>query len=191
MDVISAVKSRDPWNKGKLVGQKLPLKPKDIWAIRIRLQMAHRTRELALFNLGIDSKLRGCDLVALRVRDVCHGDRVANRAIVLQHKTHRPVQFEITATTQNAVQTWIREAGLKSESYLFPSRIHQSPHLGTRQYARMLDGWLEEIGLDPTAYGTNQGFVNLQANQKPACGSNSAWTFQAGKYSALPRHRSR
>ena len=140
MDVISAVKSREPWNKGKLVGQKLPLKPKDIWAIRIRLQMAHRTRELALFNLGLDSKLRGCDLVALRVRDVCHGDRVANRAIVLQHKTHRPVQFEITATTQDAVQTWIREAGLKSESYLFPSRIHQSPHLGTRQYARMLHG---------------------------------------------------
>ncbi|WP_157271180.1 tyrosine-type recombinase/integrase [Azohydromonas aeria] len=155
MDAVSAVKSREPWNKGKLVGQKLPLKPKEIWAIRIRLQMAHRARELALFNLGLDSKLRACDLIALRVRDVCHGDRVANRAIVLQRKTHRPVQFEITATTQDAVQTWIREAGLKSDSYLFPSRIHRSPHLGTRQYARMLHGWIREIGPDPTAYGTH------------------------------------
>lgn len=155
MDVISTVKSCEPWNKGKLIGQKLPLKPKDIWAVRIRLQMAHRTRELALFNLALDSKLRACDLVALRIRDVCHGDRIANRAIVLQRKIQRPVQFEITAATQNALQTWIRDAGLKSDGCLFPSRIHQPPHIGTRQYARMLHGWLEEIGLDPTAYGTH------------------------------------
>jgi len=87
---------RDPWNKGKIVGQKAPLKLKDIWALRVRLQMAHRVRELALFNRGIDSKLRGCDLVKLKVRDVCHGDQVAARAIVMQQKTQRPVQFEIT-----------------------------------------------------------------------------------------------
>jgi integrase len=155
MDVVYALKSHEPWNKGKLVGQKLPLKPKDIWAIRIRLQMEHRTRELALFNLALDSKLRACDLVALRVRDVCHGDRIANRAIVLQRKTQRPVQFEITPVTQDALQTWIRDARLKSDGYLFPSRIHQSPHIGTRQYARMLHGWIKEIGLDPTAYGTH------------------------------------
>lgn len=91
-------------------------------------------RELALFNLGIDSKLRGCDLVALRVRDVCHGDQVATRAIVMQHKTQRPVQFEITPATQDALQAWIKQAGLKPEDFLFPSRLHESPHLGTRQY---------------------------------------------------------
>jgi hypothetical protein len=87
---------REPWNKGIIVGQKAPLKLKEVWAIRMRLQLAHRARELALFNLAVDSRLRACDLVQLRVRDICHGDRVANRAIVMQQRTHRPVQFEIT-----------------------------------------------------------------------------------------------
>lgn len=96
--------SREPWNKGKIVGQKAPFKIKDIWALRVRLQMESRVRELALFNLGIDSKLRGCDLVSLKVRDVCRGDQVASRAVVMQHKTQRPVQFEITQTTRDAVQ---------------------------------------------------------------------------------------
>ena len=128
---------------------------KDIWAIRIRLQLGHRTRELALFDLGLDSKLRACDLVRLRVRDICHGDRVSTRAIVMQQKTSRPVQFEITAPTRHAVTEWNKEAELGSEDYLFPSRVHESPHLGTRQYARILDSWIVEIGLDPTAYGTH------------------------------------
>ena len=117
---------REPWNKGKLVGQKAPFKLKDIWALRVRLQMEGRVRELALFNLGIDSKLRGCDLVGLRVRDVCHGDLVAARAIVVQHKTQRPVQFEITPAARDAVQAWIKLAGLKPEDFLFPSRLHDS-----------------------------------------------------------------
>lgn len=95
---------REPWNKGKLVGQKAPFKLKDIWALRVRLQMDGRVRELALFNLGIDSKLRGCDLVALKVRDVCHGDQVATRAIIMQQKTRRPVQFEITQATRDVLQ---------------------------------------------------------------------------------------
>jgi len=82
-----------PWNKGKLVGQKAPFKPKDIWAIRLRLQMEERTRELALFNLGIDSKFRACDLTALQVRDICHGNHVAAHAIVLQRNAQRPVVF--------------------------------------------------------------------------------------------------
>ena len=103
---------REPWNKGKIVGQKAPFKLKDIWALRVRLQMESRVRELALFNLGIDSKLRGCDLVSLKVRDICHGDQVATRAVVMQHKTQRPVQFEITAATREAVQKWIMQAGL-------------------------------------------------------------------------------
>jgi site-specific recombinase XerC len=144
-----------PWNKGKIVGQKAPFKLKDIWALRVRLQLEGRVRELALFNLGIDSKLRGCDLVALKVRDVCHGDQMAARAIVMQNKTQRPVQFEITAGTRDALQKWIKLASLKSDDFLFPSRLHESPHLGTRQYARILGHWVDELGLDRADYGTH------------------------------------
>ena len=117
-----------PWNKGKLIGQKPPLKLKEIWAIRIRLQLDHRARELALFNLAIDSKLRGCDLVGLHVRDVFQGSHVAPRAIVMQKKTQRPVQFEITEQTRDAVGAWIAAARLKPEQFLFPSRMSASPH---------------------------------------------------------------
>ena len=145
----------ESWNKGKLIGQKAPLKLKDIWAIRIRLQLAHRTRDMALFNLAVDSKLRGCDLVKLRVRDVSHGDLIAARTIVMQQKTQRPVQFEITEPTRDAVAAWIKCGNLKSEDYLFPSRLHTSPHLSTRQYARIVEGWVTDISLDPTAYGTH------------------------------------
>ena len=144
-----------PWNKGKLLGQKPPLKQKEIWAIRIRLQLARRARELALFNLAIDSKLRGCDLVGLRVHDVVHGSRVAARAIVMQKKTQRPVQFEINEQTRDAVAVWIAAAHLKPEQYLFPSRVSESPHLSTRQYSRIVGSWVAAIGLDPAAYGTH------------------------------------
>jgi integrase len=144
-----------PWNKGKLIGQKSPLKLKEIWAIRIRLQMAKNTRELALFNLAIDSKLRGCDLVKLRVCDVAQGNRVSSRTMIMQQKTHRPVQFEITEQTRESVGAWISQAQLKSVQYLFPSRIHSSPHLSTRQYARIVDDWVKSIGLDPAVYGTH------------------------------------
>ena len=155
MKSIANTSHREPWNKGKIVGQKAPFKTKDIWALRVRLQIDSRLRELALFNLGIDSKLRGCDLVNLRVRDVCHGDHVATRATVMQQKTQRPVQFEITPATRDAVQKWIKQAKLRSEDFLFPSRLHESQHLGTRQYARILDGWVGELGLDPASYGTH------------------------------------
>ncbi len=114
-----------------------------------------RTRELALFDLGIDSKLRACDLLKLKVRDVCHGERVAARAIVVQQKTSRPVQFEITELTRTALADWIRLSGLVPDDFLFKSRVHASPHLSTRQYARIVDSWVEEIGLDPAAYGTH------------------------------------
>jgi site-specific recombinase XerC len=127
MESNASTVHREPWNKGKIVRQKAPFKLKDIWALRIRLQMEGRVRELALFNLGIDSKLRGCDLVALKVRDICHGEQVASRAIVMQHKTQRPVQFEITPATREAVQAWIKLAELKSDEFPFPSRIHESP----------------------------------------------------------------
>lgn len=155
MEPVGNANHREPWNKGKIVGQKAPFKPKDIWALRVRLQIDGRKRDLALLNLGIDSKLRGCDLVALKVRDVCHGEKVSNRAIVMQQKTKRPVQFEITATARVTVQAWITHAGLQPENFLFPSRLHDSPHLGTRQYARIVEHWVDELGLDPADYGTH------------------------------------
>jgi hypothetical protein len=140
MKESSNTSGHEAWNKGKLVGQKAPFKLKDIWAIRVRLQVEHRVRELAIFDLGLDSKLRACDLVKLKVRDICHGDRIAARAIIMQQKTARPVQFEITESTREAaVSAWIKEAKLRSEDFLFPSRIHEYPHLGTHQYARKLN----------------------------------------------------
>jgi site-specific recombinase XerC len=144
-----------PWNKGRLVGQKLPLKLREIWAIRIRLQLAERCRDLALFNLAIDSKLRGCDLVSLRVKDISQGRSIFHRAIVMQRKTSRPVQFEITEQTRQSVLAWIDRRKLSGSQFLFPSRVSDSPHLSTRQYARIVTKWVESIGLDSTAYGTH------------------------------------
>ena len=144
-----------PWNKGVIVGQKSPFKLKEIWAIRVRLQLQHRVRELAMFDLGLDSKLRACDLVKMRVRDICHGEHVSPRATVMQQKTSRPVQFEITQPTRDAVNERIKEAKLGQDDYLFPSLIHDSSHIGTRQYARIVDSWVTEIGLNPSEYGTH------------------------------------
>ena len=146
---------RIPWNKGKLIGQKTPLKLQEIYAIRTRLQLSKQVRELAMFDLAIDSKLRACDLVNLRVRDVSQGSLIASRAMVMQQKTKRPVQFEITEQTRNALTGWIDEAHLKSDEFLFPSRLHDSPHISTRQYARIVHRWVSMIGLDPTGYGTH------------------------------------
>jgi integrase len=144
-----------PWNKRKLIGQKPPLKLKEIWGIRIRLQLANEIRELALFNLAIDSKLRGCDLVKIRVSDIAHGNRLISRAMVLQQKTHKPVQFEITEHTKDTIRAWIENENLKSSDYLFPSRNTVSPHITTRQYARIVKSWVSLIGLDPYDYGTH------------------------------------
>lgn len=155
METQLPVATKVPWNKGKLVGQKAPLKLRDIWAIRVRLQISKRARELALFNLAIDCKLRGCDLVQLHVRDVSHGERMASRAMVMQQKTQRTVQFEITPQTRDALAEWIKIEHLKGDDYLFPNRVHRLGHLSTRQYARILEGWVTEIGLDPTNYGTH------------------------------------
>ena len=144
-----------PWNKGKLIGQKPPLKLKEIWAIRFRLQIANHIRDLALFNTAIDSKLRSCDLVNLRVKDVAHGSLIAKRAMVMQRKTQQPVQFEITEQTREAISNWIAHAKLSNNDYLFKSRFRNSPHISTRQYARIVGAWVSEIGLDLTAYGTH------------------------------------
>ena len=98
---METYQAHEPWNKGKLVGQKPPLKPKDIWAIRLHLLNGRQVRDLAMFNLAIDSKLRGCDLVSLRVRDVMHADQILPRAMIVQRKTQRPVQFELTETIRS------------------------------------------------------------------------------------------
>lgn len=143
-----------PWNKGRLIGQKLPFKPKEIWSLRIRLQLAGMTRDLALFNLALDSKLRGCDLLRLRVQDVRRGAAVAARASIVQRKTGRPVQFEIGDAARDAVAHWADTAGLGSDGYLFPGRRPEG-HLSERQYARIVKRWVRCIGLDPGRYATH------------------------------------
>jgi integrase len=148
-------KIRPARNKGRLVGPKPPFKLHEIWAIRMRLQIQGRVRELALFNLAIDSKLRGCDLVSLRVADVAHGGEVQSRATVIQRKTGHPVRFELTGQTRDAVAAWIAAAGLSPDQHLFPSRQRRSSHLSTRQYSRIVKGWAALIGLDPENYGTH------------------------------------
>jgi integrase len=146
---------REPWNKGRLIGQKRPLRPKDVWAIRVRLQIGGLAKDLALFNLAVDSKLRACDLVALRISDVEAGGRIRERATIVQKKTGRPVQFEITEPTRAALRDWLATLGPRPGGYLFPSRFRRSPHLSTRQYARIVDRWVESVGLDSAGYGTH------------------------------------
>ena len=144
-----------PWKKGRLLGQKAPLKVSEVWAIRVRPQLTDRARDLALLDLAIDSKLRSRDLVGLRVRDIFHGDHIAPRAVVMQRKTGRPVQLEITEPTRRAVSNRVTRAGLRADDILFPSRCRWTEHISTRQHARIVKSWIREIGLDPTAYGTH------------------------------------
>jgi hypothetical protein len=186
---------RDPWNKGKLVGQKAPLKLRDIWAIRVRLELGDRKRELALFNMALDSKLRGCDLVQLRVRDVSHGERIAARAIVMQQKTQRPVQFEITEPTRNSVLAWIRHAALRSEDYLFPSRLPLPASVNStiRPNRRSL-GYRNRLGRGRVRnphYAPNEGIADLPADEEPAGRAAAVGTHQAGKHRAVSGDRGR
>ena len=148
-------KFRMPWNKGKLMGQKSPLTPQEIWAIRHRLQNEGRRRDLAMFNLAIDSKLRASDLLKIRVSDVARDGRAQSRAIITQKKTGQPVRFEITGRTGKSIEHWIEAGKLVSSAYLFPSRQPASPHLSVRQYARIVESWVVGIGLDPAGYGTH------------------------------------
>ena len=144
-----------PWNRGKLLGQKPPLKLKEIWAIRIRLQLGRSHRDLALFNLAIDSKLRGCDLVALKVDDVATPGGIKKRTGIRQRKTGRPVQFEITEQTRESLKKWIETNRLQYGDCLFPSKINRSKPITTRQYARLISRWISTIGLNASSYGTH------------------------------------
>ena len=146
---------RIPWNKGKLIGQRPALKLQEVWAIRIRLQIAENHRELALFNLAIDSKLRSCDLVKLKVSDISSLGSISSRAMVLQQKTQLPVQFEITSGTRGSLSIYIAANKLNQSDYLFKSRLTASDHISTRQYARIVKNWVAGIGLDPTVYATH------------------------------------
>jgi integrase len=147
--------TREPWNKGKLIGQKPPLRPKHVWSIRTKLQIDERMRDLAMFNLAIDSKLRGCDVVALKVEDVAPGGYALDRATVRQKKTGQPVRFELTELTRQAIDDYVRAAGRMPGEVLFPGRRGPSRSLSTRQYARLVSAWIASIGLDPHLFGTH------------------------------------
>ena len=138
-----------------IVGAKLPLRPMHVWALRVRLQIERRIRDLALFDIALDSKLRGCDVVSLRLPDILAAGVVRRRAIVIQQKTGRPVQFEITQLTRESVAAWIAAAGLRPGDHLFPTRPQASLHLSTRQYARIVHAWVDAIGLEGGSYGTH------------------------------------
>ena len=143
------------WNRGQIIGPKPPLKPKHIWAIRTRLQHDGHVRDLAMFNVAIDSKLRGDDLVKLRVSDVHLGAGVRLRTTIVQQKTGRPVPFEMTEPTRDALTAWLNERGWRSTEWLFPNQSHAGDHITTRQYGRLVDDWVALAGLDPANYGTH------------------------------------
>lgn len=150
-----AMHNRAAWNAGKTVGTKRPLTQKQIWAIRFFLDREERLRDRALFDLAIDSKLRGCDLVKLKVGDLVAGSDIRNRALVIQQKTSRPVQFEITADARASLATWLLRRGGPADGYVFPSRLDLSRPMSTRQYARLVDEWVTAIGLRREDYGTH------------------------------------
>jgi integrase len=146
---------RKAWNKGRIFGEKRPLLPKQVWAIRARLELAGNLRDLALFNVAIDSKLRGCDLVKLTVTDLVKDDRVRERVSVIQRKTKRPVQFELSENTRETVLTWVRSPEMLACRFMVPSRFHDRSHISMRLYARLVRDWVKAIVLEPSGYGTH------------------------------------
>jgi integrase len=155
VNVIPTAAKRSPWNQGKLTGAKPPLRPKHVWSIRTKLQVEGRTRDLAMFNLAIDSKLRGCDVVALKVENVAPGGYAVDRAAVRQKKTGQPVRFELTEQTREAVDDYLRAAVKKPGEFLFSGRRDPGRSMSTRQYARLVSEWIASIGLDPHLFGTH------------------------------------
>ena len=151
----NSANERRPWNKGKIIGPKAPLQPKHVWAIRTRLHLDHKIRDLALFNLAIDSKLRECDLVSLRVEDVAPHGYALSRATVPQHKTGNPVKFEITEHTRQAVDDYLDAKHKSPGDFLFTGYRGPDKCLTTRQYARLVSEWVSSIGLDASMFGTH------------------------------------
>ena len=149
------IPSKHAWNNGRIIGQKRPLLPKHVWAIRVRLELSNSVRDLALFNLAIDSKLRGCDLVRLKVSDVFAAGAIKERTSILQSKTKTPVRFEITEGTRKSLIDWICHPLMNGHECLWPGRFRDRSHISTRQYARLLKAWVKSIGLEPSAFGTH------------------------------------
>jgi integrase len=150
-----AALGRPAWNAGKQVGVKRPLKQRQIWAVRFFLDREGRMRDRALFDLAIDSKLRGCDLVKMKIGTLVTGHEIRTRAMVVQQKTGRPVQFEITTEVRASLLAWLQRRGGTVDVYAFPSRVDHADHLSTRQYARLVDEWVTAIGLRRVDYGTH------------------------------------
>ncbi|WP_279483367.1 tyrosine-type recombinase/integrase [Aureimonas sp. SK2] len=147
--------TRKAWNTGRVVGAKRALKPPQVWAIRFWLDHEGRLRDRALFDLAIDSKLRGCDVVKVKIGDLVSGGRVRARAIVVQRKTKKPVQFELMEAARASLLAWLDRRGGTVDDYAFPSRVDHAMHISTRQYARLVDEWVTAIGLRKEDYGTH------------------------------------
>ena len=148
-------RERRAWNAGRKVGAKRALKPRQVWAVRFFLDQHQRVRDRALFDLAIDSKLRGCDVVKIKIGDLVIGSQIRTRAIVIQQKTGRPVQFELMDDARASLLAWLESRGGKLDDYAFPSRVDHAAHLSTRQYARLVDEWVTGTGLRREEYGTH------------------------------------
>lgn len=196
MTTAHSASPRQAWNAGMIVGPKAPLKAKHIWEIRTRLKIATKLRNLALFNLAHDSKLRGCDIVKLRSADVMAGGAMRLRSTVVQPKTGRPVPFELTDPTREALVDWLKVRRAVGCDWVLPSRLHAGENLTTRQYARLVDERVEMAGLDSTAFGTHspathEGCDGLQAHWQSARLPTAPRAHEARKHLTLPRHRAR
>src|SRR5687768_7411707 len=154
-NTIPAFRGRPPWNAGRKLGAKRAFKPQQVWAVRFWLDQERRVRDRAMFDLAIDSKLRGCDIVKIRVGELVSGGRVRSRAIVVQQKTGRPVQFELLEPARASILAWLECRGGTLDDFPFPSRIDHAAHISTRQYARLVDEWVTGIGLRREDYGTH------------------------------------
>ena len=181
--------NRKAWNKGRIIGQKRPLLPKQVWAIRARLELADNLRDLALFNVAIDSKLRGCDLVKLAVTDLMRDDRVRERVSVIQNKTKRPVQFELSENTRDTIAAWIKSPEMMGCRFMLPSRFHDRPHISTRQYGRLVQDWAGAERIRHPFAAPDQGSRNLSENGETQSGSIAAWTYKGRQYCLIPWRR--
>ena len=187
---------RVPWNKGKLTGAKPPLRPKHVWSIRTKLQIEGRTRDLAMFNLAIDSKLRGCDVVAIRVEDVAAGGYTADRATVRQRKTKRPVRFELSEQTRQAVDDYLKATGKRPGEFLFTGRRGPDRNMTTRQYAPARVGVDRKCRAGPEAIrdafaATYKSYPDLSADGQPEGYPTLARAYEDRKHGPISRHRGR
>ena len=192
----TAAPKRVPWNKGKLTGAKPPLRPKHVWSIRTKLQIEGRARDLAMFNLAIDSKLRGCDVVAIRVEDVAAGGYTADRATVRQKKTGRPVRFELSEQTRQAVDDYLKVTGKRPGEFLFTGRRGPDRSMTTRQYARLVSEWIGSVGIGPEAVrdaftAPHKSYSDLSADGKSQGRPALARAYQDRKHGQVSRHRGR